>query len=208
MRAFVGFGELGRQVEALLPQPPRDDPVVYFDDPLTGRGHASARPFAEFVDDRYRDYEFYVCLGYQHLETKSRLVRELMELGRRVPAFIHDSCQVSASAAIGSGALVYPMCVLDKDVSVGDGALINNSVTVSHNAAIGTCAYLSPGVVLCGYVRIGAQTFVGAGAVISDGVTVGDGVKIGVGTVVTQDIPPGASVIGNPMRILDRQLDL
>lgn len=51
-------------------------------------------------------------------------------------------------------------------------------------------------------VRIGRNVWVGAGAVIRPGVTVGDDAIIGAGTVVAVDIPEGATVSGNPARIM------
>jgi acetyltransferase-like isoleucine patch superfamily enzyme len=37
---------------------------------------------------------------------------------------------------------------------------------------------------------------------------VGTGAIIGLGTAVTKDVPPAASVIGNPMRVLSKPLKL
>lgn len=43
---------------------------------------------------------------------------------------------------------------------------------------------------------------IGAGAVIVCGVTIGKGAFVGAGAVVTRDVPDGATVVGNPARIL------
>jgi maltose O-acetyltransferase len=49
-------------------------------------------------------------------------------------------------------------------------------------------------------VVIGANVWIGGGAIILPGVTVGDDAIIGAGSVVTRDVPPGATVVGNPAR--------
>ena len=54
-------------------------------------------------------------------------------------------------------------------------------------------------------VRIGNAVWVGGGAIILPGVTVGDEAIIGAGSVVTRDVPAGATVVGNPARVVARR---
>lgn len=51
-------------------------------------------------------------------------------------------------------------------------------------------------------VHIGSDVWIGGGAIILPGVTIGDDAVIGAGSVVTHDVPPGATVAGNPARVL------
>src|SRR3546814_1619754 len=51
-------------------------------------------------------------------------------------------------------------------------------------------------------VRIGRNVWIGAGALILPGVTIGDDALVGAGSVVTRDVPAGATVAGNPARVL------
>ncbi len=43
---------------------------------------------------------------------------------------------------------------------------------------------------------------IGSGSVILPGVIVGEGALVGAGSVVTRDVPAGATVVGNPARVL------
>jgi acetyltransferase-like isoleucine patch superfamily enzyme len=52
-------------------------------------------------------------------------------------------------------------------------------------------------------VRIGDDAWIGIGAMVLKGVTVGAGARVGAGAVVTTDVPEGATVAGNPARVLE-----
>jgi maltose O-acetyltransferase len=53
-------------------------------------------------------------------------------------------------------------------------------------------------------VRIGRNAWIGAGALILPGVNIGDDARVGAGSVVTRDVPAGATVVGNPARVVAR----
>ncbi len=50
---------------------------------------------------------------------------------------------------------------------------------------------------------LGRGVVVGAGAKILGGFTVGEGAKIGSNAVVVKEVPPGATVVGVPGRMVD-----
>ncbi|OWY19164.1 hypothetical protein C7N43_01880 [Sphingobacteriales bacterium UPWRP_1] len=206
--AFVGFGELGEQLWEFIQHSYQPAVKIVFDDVLYERGIPNARPFNQYTDEQFKEYHFFIGLGYRRMALKLQILTNLQQLGRSLPAFIHPSCHIAPTAQIGYATYLYPMCNIDRMVSIGNGVLLNNSVVVSHNTNVGNCCFLSPGVIVCGYVNIGAQTFIGAGTVITNGVTIGEQAQTGIGTVVTGQVPPHTSVIGNPMRILGRELQL
>jgi len=56
-----------------------------------------------------------------------------------------------------------------------------------------------------GRVILRKGSFIGAAASIGCGVEVGEGATVAAGTVLGRDVPAGATAIGNPARIVDRQ---
>ncbi|MFN3297975.1 serine O-acetyltransferase, partial [Caldimonas sp.] len=54
---------------------------------------------------------------------------------------------------------------------------------------------------------LGRGVIVGANAQVLGGFTVGDGARIGSNAVVVKEVPPGATAVGNPARILHKEAD-
>jgi sugar O-acyltransferase (sialic acid O-acetyltransferase NeuD family) len=204
----IGCGSLGKQLPELLAATIAWDKMVFFDDVLCAKHAENSFPFESFLDQRFAHYDFYVGLGYRHLNRKSEILHQLQAANRSTPAFAHPSCHLHPTCRIGDGCLIYPLCNIGQEAELACGVLLNNSVVVSHNSYVGEATYCAPGVVLSGHVIVGIGTFLGTGTLVANNQRIGDQARVGIGTVVTQDIPDGASAIGNPMRILRKPLGL
>lgn len=83
-----------------------------------------------------------------------------------------------------------------------------HGVTIHHKAVIGDDCHLSHMVTIGAISKeknepvLGDRVTVGVGARILGNVTVGDDAQVGANAVVTMDVPAGATVFGNPARIL------
>ena len=204
--AYIGFGDLAQQIRRMFSLPGDGAGIIIFDDMLFNDRHPNAYQLADYLNDEYSNFDFYVCLGYKHSPKKKEIIDDLIRRGRRLPSHIHKTSFVGPEAKIGEGSIVYPMCNIGDGAVVGRGVVLNNSVTVSHDTVVHDCCYLAPGAIVCGYTEIGENSFIGAGAVISNGVKIGSNVIVGVGAVIAEDVADNASVIGNPMRTLKKRL--
>jgi sugar O-acyltransferase (sialic acid O-acetyltransferase NeuD family) len=200
--AFVGYGELGKQLEVFAKQLLKPTEIIVFDDNCVAEGLPNAFRFDEYLDDQFTDFAFIIALGYKHLQKKKEIFEALIQQSRNFPSLIHPTAFVAESAIIEDGVYIYPMCNIDKNVTIGLGTLLNNSVTVSHDTQIGACSFLAPAVVTSGFVSMGDCNFIGTGSVISNNIKVGSNVKIGIGSVVNKNIPDNVSAVGNPVRII------
>ena len=103
---------------------------------------------------------------------------------------------VLCNCIIGRGAEFGPRFVLVH----ATGVVVNGSVRggsdvyLEHQVTIGAERRQSP--------VLGDGVFVGAGAKILGSVRVGDGARIGANAVVVHDVPPHATVVGIPARVV------
>ena len=206
--AYIGFGLLGRQFKTFIDQFERPEESIFFDDVLVAQNSLEALPFNDYGNNKYKDFSFYVSLGYKNLRIKNRIIKELLGAGRKLPSFIHPSVYVSPKSKFADACFFYPGSNIDMDVNISEGVLLNNSIVVSHNCSIGSCSYLSPGVILSGNVTVGENTFLGSGTIATNHITIGNNCVTGTGTVLTKSIPDASNAIGNPFKIVSNPLKL
>jgi len=95
---------------------------------------------------------------------------------------------------------------------LGDGVVIDHGmgVVIGETAEIGNNCLLYQGVTLGGtslqkvkrHPTLKDNVVVGVGAKIIGAITIGENSKIGAGSVVIDDVPPNATVVGVPGRIV------
>ena len=110
---------------------------------------------------------------------------------------------------IADGALTCANSVITSNVKIGKFFHANLFSYVAHDCVIGDYVTFAPGAHCLGNVRIEDHAYIGACAVIKQGregepLTIGKGAVVGMGAVVTKDVPPFATVVGNPARPLEK----
>lgn len=118
------------------------------------------------------------------------------------PSFIHSSVWLGRDTKIQDGCIIYPGVTINYESDVYEFSTINMNVAIGHNCTLGACTTISPGVNLGGGTRIGNCSFVGIGASTVQGVKIGEEVTVGGMTIVLKDVPDGATVVGNPGKII------
>ena len=132
--------------------------------------------------------------------------------GTRVWQFV----VVLAGARIGKDCNLCSHCLIENDVVIGDRVTVKNGVQLWDGLRVGDDVYIGPNVTFTndkyprsrnpGFVPIPtwieAGASIGGGAVLLPGVRVGASAIVGAGAVVTKDVPSGATVAGNPARVV------
>lgn len=87
------------------------------------------------------------------------------------------------------------------DVMFPEKISVGKNTVIGYNTTILAHEYLIKEYRL-GPVEIGSEVMIGANSTILPGVTIGDGAIVSAGTLVHKDVPAGAFVGGNPMRVI------
>jgi len=105
-----------------------------------------------------------------------------------------------------TGIEIHPGARIGKRFFIDHGA----GVVIGETAEIGDDVLLYQGVVLGGttlrkgkrHPTIGNNVVMGTGAVALGSIAIGDRVRVGAGSVVVRSVPPGATVVGIPGKIV------
>lgn len=135
--------------------------------------------------------------------------------GTRVWAFAH----VLPGARIGRACNVCDNVFIENDVIVGDDVTLKCGVQLWDGVRLGNRVFIGPNATFTNdrmprskkyperflTTTLEDDVSVGANATILPGITIGRGAMIGAGAVVTRNVPPYATVVGNPGRIIGYQ---
>jgi UDP-perosamine 4-acetyltransferase len=143
-----------------------------------------------------------VALGDNAL--RERWALRAAELGFELGNAIHPSARISPSVTLGRGIAVMANAVVNAATAILDNAVVNTAATVDHDCRLGRAVHVAPGCHLAGYVTVEDGALVGVGAIVGRGrpLRIGAGAVVGAGSVVFRDVPPLATVAGNPARPL------
>ena len=108
---------------------------------------------------------------------------------------------------LGAGAILCPFVTLTSNICIGRHFHANIYSYVAHDCVIGDFVTFAPGVKCNGNVVVEDHAYIGTGAMIKQGLpgqplVIGRGAVVGMGAVVTKSVPAGATVVGNPARLL------
>jgi serine O-acetyltransferase len=111
-----------------------------------------------------------------------------------------------------TGIEIHPGATIGRRVFIDHGM----GVVIGQTAEIGDDCTIYQGVTLGGtslakgakrHPTLGRGVIVGANSQVLGGFTVGDGARIGSSAVVVKPVPPGATAVGNPARILQAEVE-
>ncbi len=145
-----------------------------------------------------------------------------VKIGRdvRIRAFVNlYGCEIGDETKIGTfveiqkGAKIGARCKISSHTFICEGVTIEAGVFVGHGVTFINDRYPratnSSGELQseadwnCQRTVVRRGASIGSGATLLGGICIGENAIVGAGSVVINDVPPAATVAGNPARILD-----
>lgn len=123
-----------------------------------------------------------------HLKLLARMVSQYCK--RRTGIEIHPAAKIAAGVFIDHGSGV----VIGETASVGEGTVIYQGATLGGTGKQSGKRHPA----------VGRNCVISAGAKVLGNITVGDHAKVGANAVVLCDVPPYATAVGVPARIIIR----
>lgn len=136
---------------------------------------------------------------------RQRIAERLLDAGAEPLTLLGEPAVLLDGAQLGPGAVLCAYTFVGANATIGRFFHGNIYAQVEHDCRIGDYVTFGPGVRCNGHIVVEDHAYIGSGAMIRQGragqpLVIGRGAVVGMGAVVLNDVPPGATVVGNPAR--------
>ena len=146
--------------------------------------------------------EIFLCYPGLHAVWLHRIAHALYQRGWFTTARL-----ISHFSRSFTGIEIHPGAKIGRRLFIDHGM----GVVMGETTEIGDDCLIYKGVVLGGttlekkkrHPTLGNRVIIGSNSTVLGAITIGDGARIGSGSVVVKPVPPGATVVGVPARIVE-----
>ena len=129
---------------------------------------------------------------------------------------IGDETKIGSFVEIQKNARIGARCKISSHTFICEGVIVEDNVFIGHSVTFINDKY--PRATnrngdlkteedwSCEATIVKRGASIGSGVTLLGGITIGENAIVGAGSVVTKDVPPNATVAGNPARLLNNQI--
>lgn len=182
--------------------------IIFIDDALTDialvNGHRAMNYLAFLNESAAKKY---VQIAIANSRVREKIAQRLETDGIQLWSISANNVIFMDEVEIAQGSALSPFVTITSNIKIGKCFHANLYSYVEHDCVIGDFVTFAPGVKCNGNIHIHDHAYIGAGAMIKQGtpdqpLIIGKGAVVGMGAVVTKSVPAGATVVGNPARIV------
>lgn len=185
--------------------------IVFIDDALESVAEVNAHRamnYLAFLNETAS--EKYVQIAIANSHVREKIAQRLKMDGIQLWSIIADNVVLMDQHELAEGSALSPFVTIGSNVRIGKCFQANLYSYVEHDCVIGDFVTFAPGVKCNGNIHIQNHAYIGAGAMIKQGtpdqpLIIGAGAVVGMGAVVTKSVPAGATVVGNPARLVTKK---
>lgn len=206
---IYGTGGFGREVHQLLLDSEREtDFVGFIDDNPENHGKlVHDKPVLGGMEWIIQNADVGVLIGIGNTVVKRRIVKRIKEAipSAKFPTLMHPTALIGINVEIGEGTIICAGNIITTDIAIGPHVILNLDCTVGHDAILHDYVTVAPSCNISGNVRVGEGCDLGTNSTIIQGKNIGEWSIVGAGAVVVKDIPPNATVVGNPTKVIKQR---
>lgn len=157
--------------------------------------------FNYLIVNLHKETNVFIPIGNNKVRVD--LLNKVIASGFKTPNFIHTDTQIHPTVKLGRCIYILPGTHIMPFTEIKDFVLISMGVNIAHHTIIEQGCFFSQGVNVGASIHLKENAYCGIGSTIMTGVKeVGENSLIGAGAVIIKDVPDGATVVGNPGKII------
>lgn len=159
-------------------------------------------PF-ERIDEYFsnkEDVKILVCVGYNNLQYKESLSKQITDKGYGLTNFLHKTCSIEKNVNLGINNIFFQNVIVEPSTSIGDGNVFWSGSIICHDTQIDNYNFFSANTTIGGFVKIRNYNFFGFSSCVKERIELGSNMKFGAKSFIRENFCDNGLYYGVPAK--------